>query len=263
MHLGDVDFNRTCEDRNGSRVFKVSDILVPYFICNECGFIFTNFFDDWTSKDFKEKLYNEEYELADPKDNSQGEKQNSGYTYGKFFSHLIDGLILDKKINKKKKDIKILDYGSGCKLSSFGLGLQNSGFHIDSYDPYYLKNQTFRKNKYDFIFMIEVIEHCHNLEETGNTLNNLLSKNGQLWIQTGLHETNNQNILSGSLHFWTAPKKKIIDFSWYIAPRNGHVSIFSFRAIQFYLNRFNMKLFKFDEKSGILQNLILAQKNIN
>ena len=261
--LGSVDFNKTCEDRKGERIFELSEILVHYYYCNQCGFIFTDYFDNWTISDFKEKLYNKDYDLADPKDNSKGERGNPGFNYGTYFGILISKLIENGRVKKKKSDIKILDYGSGGKLSSFGLGLLESGYYVDSFDPYYLNSsQKLNKNFYDFIFMIEVIEHCHNLEQTLKSLNNFLTNDGFLWIQTSLHEINQNGICKVGIHFFTAPKENIIDFSWYIAPRNGHASIFSFRSIQILFNRFNINVHKLDKKSGVIQNVILAKKKI-
>ena len=45
--LGKINFNKTCEDKPTSSVFKSSKILVPYFICRNCNFIFTDFMDNW------------------------------------------------------------------------------------------------------------------------------------------------------------------------------------------------------------------------
>lgn len=258
--LGNINFNKTCEDKPTSSVFKSSKILVPYFICRNCNFIFTDFMDNWNKSDFKKNIYNDDYILADPKENSQGEKTNSGYHYGNYFSNIILGLIKNKKISKSREEIKILDYGSGGSLSSFGRGLKANGFNLESYDPFFKENNVNNINqKFDFIFMIEVIEHCHELEKTCKNLSELLDDNGFLWIQTMLHEinTNNEEIFGGH-HYFSAPRDKILH-SWYIAPRNGHVSIFSFQSMKLLFQRYNFNLIKFEEE-GILQNLVMAKK---
>lgn len=261
--LGNIDFNKTCEDKPNFRIFDESNILVPYFICNNCDFIFTNFMDKWKNSDFKEKIYNEKYILADPKETSQGLINNSGYDYGKYFTKIILGLIQNKKISKSKNNIKILDYGSGQNLSSFGRALKDNGFYLDSYDPFFeVNHRVNREIRYDFIFMIEVIEHCQDLEKTCITLKELLDENGFLWIQTLLHEINTKNDkIIGGHHFLSAPKNEILN-SWYISPRNGHASIFSYRSMKLLFQRHGFKLFKFEEE-GILQNLIMAKKMPN
>src|SRR5438067_1688909 len=58
-----VDFNKGagCNYRYGP-----SGIPVIWHRCSACGFLFTPFFDDWTSEDFKRFIYNDDYDIIDP-----------------------------------------------------------------------------------------------------------------------------------------------------------------------------------------------------
>jgi len=50
----------------GTRILPVSEKLIPYWSCIECGFIFTNYMDAWLPEDFQREIYNDEYINVDP-----------------------------------------------------------------------------------------------------------------------------------------------------------------------------------------------------
>ena len=57
-----VDFNKSA----GGYAFGPSGINLPWHRCDNCGFLFTPFFDDWTPDDFSQFIYNQDYALVDP-----------------------------------------------------------------------------------------------------------------------------------------------------------------------------------------------------
>ena len=69
---------------------------------------------------------------------------------------------------------------------------------------------------FDSNIAIEVFEHVADLEKLGAFMKEHLSSNGLLWIQTMIHPN---------------PTPSDVLNSWYIAPRNRHISIFTFPAI--------------------------------
>jgi hypothetical protein len=60
-----LDFYKYCSPTD-CFAFGFSGVYVDYLCCQDCGFIFTSFFDDWTSKDFAAYIYNEDYPRIDP-----------------------------------------------------------------------------------------------------------------------------------------------------------------------------------------------------
>ena len=222
--IGTLDLNKSCHDRFGKRVFDISSIEIMYYKCSNCGFIFTNHMDNWTVEEFKEKIYNSEYGLADgviPGFEAGIEDPRKSISYGNganIANHFLDS----------KDEIKVLDFGAGGNPGNTGLALIDMGFDVTSFEPYLADQASEMKyHQYDLIIAIEVIEHCHNLLEVGDLLSKLLSRDGILWIQTALHpHPAGDDILS----------------SWYIAPRNGHISIFTLPAITLLFRRHEINI---------------------
>ena len=81
---------------------------------------------------------------------------------------------------------KALDFGCGPGPVLAGL-LQQKGFTVDIYDPYFAPERTFEKKSYDLITSTEVFEHLKNPLETLSMLKNHLTKDGILAIMTLFH----------------------------------------------------------------------------
>jgi len=222
--IGTLDFNKTCHDRFGTRMFGISPTEIMYNKCSNCGFIFTTHMDKWSNEEFKEKIYNSEYGLADgviPGFEAGIEDHRKTVSYGN--GAKVANFFLDSKDH-----IKVLDFGSGGNPGDTGLALIDQGFDVTSFEPYLAEQASeIKYHQYDLIIMIEVIEHCHNLSEVGDLMSKLLSRDGILWIQTALHpHPTGNDILS----------------SWYIAPRNGHISIFTLPAITLFFRRYGINI---------------------
>jgi SAM-dependent methyltransferase len=213
--LGSLDANRCCIDRLGKRFLPVSSEAVPYYGCSRCSFIFTTYMDRWSAEDFKTKIYNAEYERLNPAIPGRDHvplKETPSYLAGVRIASLFQG---------SQKRIRVLDYGSGGNPGPTGLGLIDSGFSVQSYEPYRSDGQP-PSGKFDLIICIEVMEHCHDLGQVSASMAQYLSSDGIILIQTLLHpHPIPNNILS----------------SWYIAPRDGHVSIFTLPALTLLFRR--------------------------
>lgn len=169
VFFGEVDFNKSGNDYFiGKRTFPKSNELVAYYRCTNCGYLFTDFFDNWKSEDYREKIYNDEYIRADPPFETERPL--------KLFEILDE--ILDETFKKKS----ILDYGGGAgKLVDL---LQDAGYvNSENYDPFYHQNRLKRK-KYDVITCFEVIEHVPNQQEFWSDIFSLLKKNGIIIFTT-------------------------------------------------------------------------------
>ena len=219
--LGNLDFNKSCHDRINGRVFPVSEINIPYNICSTCGFIFTTHMDNWTSEDFKTKIYNDDYHKADgalPGYENAKPRETISYK---------NGIRLFNLLNGSQNEIRVLDYGSSGNPGNTGLALIDNGFDLFSYEPYLYETTDLPQGKFDFIYLIEVIEHCHNVEHVAEELSSIITRDGLIHIQTLLHPFPAQdNILN----------------SWYISPRNGHISIFTFQSLAILFRKFGINI---------------------
>ncbi len=59
-----VDFYKYCSPTD-CFAFGFAGIHVDYRRCQDCGFIFTSFFDDWTPQEFAAYVYNADYPRID------------------------------------------------------------------------------------------------------------------------------------------------------------------------------------------------------
>jgi len=216
-YIGNVDFSKTCHDRFGDKVFKNTDCEVPYQKCVKCGFIFSTYADDWTAEKMQKLIYNEEYHKSDGL--SPGWEE--GLSNPRKTVSYLNGEKLIKNFGlSQEQNIQILDFGSGGNPGPTGLCFIDKGFDLTSYDPYSATgkaNTQLKHDKYDFIYSIEVFEHILNLDELCRFMATHLSDRGMLHIQTLLHPLQTDHT--------------VLDNSWYISPKNGHFSIFTFRAI--------------------------------
>jgi hypothetical protein len=210
VDVGAIDFNRSCMDRFGPRVFPLSQTRVPYYACRRCSFVYTDQMDDWTPDRFKAEIYNADYLKADPPIPGRTDvpiREQPAYAAGSHIADIFEG---------SQSAIRVLDFGSGGDPGPTGLALRERKFWVCSYDPYRADTSSVPDGRFELIVAIEVLEHCQDLQGLGKFMQDHLAEEGLLWIQTMLHpHPTPPNILT----------------SWYIAPRNGHISIFSLPSL--------------------------------
>ncbi len=219
--LGNIPFNRGNEGELNQKSPPGGE-SIPYFICSQCGFIFTSWFDKWNRKDFLEYIYNDAFFSGNIVGHGKNEEENAvrpkyspSYIDGLKLNDLIENFISQNLLKKPKNELKILDYGSG--VGDTAKALIDNRCNVTCFDPFADDSQLNVNNfHFDIIYLIEVIEHCHELPEVVNFLKQNLTAEGILLMSTNLHSF--------------PPPSNIID-SWYITPRTGHVSIFTFRAL--------------------------------
>ena len=191
------DFSRTCEDQERP-VFARSGIDVPYYRCSSCGFVFTTYFDRWSKETFAERIYNSEYILADPEFSA---------IRPKYIAEQLSTLLASVPA-----DIKILDYGGGEGKLIQELKLR--GFErCESYDPFFSDGSR-PEGSFNLITAFEVAEHTADPILLFQDALSFLAPHGVLLFTTALQS-----------------RKPDRDW-WYIAPRNGHISIHSYASLQ-------------------------------
>jgi 2-polyprenyl-6-hydroxyphenyl methylase/3-demethylubiquinone-9 3-methyltransferase len=189
-HAFDVDLNRSCEDAN-SPVFPPSGTLVAYFRCVDCGFLFTPDFDAWSGDDFAHRIYNDEYHRVDP---------DFAQVRPAYFARQ-----LTQAPPSARARVRTLDYGGGeGRLTAL---LRASGFAMaDFVDPHFGAGAR-PAGVYDLVTAFEVFEHATAPLASAEQAMSYVAETGVLLFSTALQP-------KGDLASW-----------FYVAPRNGHVSI--------------------------------------
>lgn len=196
--VGEKDFGVSGSDHfEGHRVFDDYRVPIPYYECSHCGFVFTNAFDDWSSGQWREHVYNDQYALADPPFMSERPVRNA---------RMIAALF-----HRELPEISILDIGGGNgRLSE---ELRRHGANIQSHGPMFGEPTPLHARGFDLITCFEVIEHVtHDRQrEWMRSLADLLRKTpfARILLSTEI-------ICMPFTLGW-----------WYVCPRNGHISIHS------------------------------------
>lgn len=193
-----VDFNKWCSPDN-FYAFGLSGVSVDYWRCVHCGFLFTDFFDNWTNDDFRRFIYNDDYL-----------KMDGEYTavrparIAEDFGRRLQGA----------ENARILDYGSGAGV--FVQQMRERGFHhVEGYDPFSSPERP--QGRFDIITCFEVIEHTGDPRATLADMLGFLEPDGCILLSQTLQP---DDILERRGNWW------------YLAPRNGHISTFTEEALE-------------------------------
>ncbi len=212
--FGVVDFNKNCEARRQSPL-PLSGIPIFYHRCTRCGLIFTVAFDGFTDQQFLDVIYNEQYALVDPEYAEFRPRGNAEFI---------------KSQLSRDKSISILDYGGGNgRLASL---LRADGFSkVETYDPFVQEFSARPAQRYDCIVCFEVMEHSNRPRQTFTEVDSLLKHDGLLLFSTLLQPPD----INASGVAW-----------WYIAPRNGHVTLYTEMALASLLHPLGLQLGSFN-----------------
>lgn len=206
-HFAQIDLARSCEDRRVGPLFPPSGVTITYWLCGGCGFIFTDHFDGWTNDLLRLNLYNDDYVRVDPD----------------FLEHRprYFAAELARKLQPLRNGFVALDFGGG--RGTFAALMRDQGFTFDSFDPFFSASSPDRR-AYDLVTAFEVVEHSRQPHETFAEAVRWLAPDGALFFTTQL-----------------APR--VPDPSWwYIAPRNGHVSLHTDRSLAVCARRLGCRL---------------------
>lgn len=191
--FGVVDFHKHCLERHG-RVLPPSGIPIYYYRCVRCSFVFATAFDRFGSSDFRRHIYNDDYAFVDPEYAFERPRSCAAMLCG-LFGHERPG--------------SILDYGCGTgRLVEF---LRANGFpNVQGYDPFVEAFSAKPAEKFECVVSFETIEHSPDPGRTIADMSGFVADEGLVLFSTVLQPPDfGEQGLS-----W-----------WYVAPRNGHVSI--------------------------------------
>ncbi len=201
-----VDFNKVAGESN-YYVFGPSGVHVNYHRCGECGFLFTNFFDDWQPSDFRRFVYNADYGAVDSEYSGSRPRRTA-----ERMANILRGL----------EHLRVLDYGAGTGL--FAQCMAERGFaRVDGFDPF--SQPTRPEGKFDVIICNEVLEHSPDPVGTMRDMRSYLDDNGCIILGQSLQPPEIEKVRAS----W-----------WYCAPRNGHCSTFAERTLAIMAARLNM-----------------------
>jgi hypothetical protein len=217
-----VDLLKQCE----APLYPDTPSLIPviYHRCGSCGFVFTTYFDEFDGEMWRKHIYNSDYIKVDPEYQDVRPKRNS------FF--------IDTLLSTKKSSVVGLDYGGGSGVTAETL--REIGYKYDSYDPYGASSMDkTRIGSYNFCSAIEVLEHA---SDPVGLMTDLvgLANHDRLIVLIGTC-TNDTAVTNGQRLSW-----------WYAAPRNGHISLFSEKALSILAKRFNLECHNFSQSMHML-----------
>jgi len=192
-----VDFNKVAGETNYYS-FGPSGVHVSYHRCGECGFLFTNFFDDWQAYDFRRFIYNEDYGTVDAEYAGARPRRTAEQ-----ISKLLAG----------QENLRVLDYGAGSGLFSHYMADRGFAF-VEGYDPF---SQPIRPvGKFEVVTCMEVLEHSPDPVATMRDIVSFLADDGCIILGQSLQPPEIEKLRAN----W-----------WYCAPRNGHCSTFDERTL--------------------------------
>ncbi|MDR0228570.1 MAG: class I SAM-dependent methyltransferase [Flavobacteriaceae bacterium] len=133
-------------------------------------------------------------------------------------------------------DMLGLDYGCG-KGPVITRQLEEKGYQIKLYDPYFHPKLNYLENRYDYIFSCEVFEHFYQPAIEIEKLTSILKTNGLLIIKT--HLFNNQT-----------------DFStWYYRKDETHVFIYTFKTFEYIALKYAYQIEQLNERLIVLRKI--------
>lgn len=222
--FGVTDFNTSCYGQNVHRYnYPLSGYAIYYHKCNSCDLIFTNAFDDWSDGDYQQYIYNDEYIKYDPNFNESRSKKNA-----QLLLTNIKGL----------SGFKMLDFG--CGDGQLVNKLKAKGINVRGWDPFH-NNEPMPATTFDFITSFEVMEHTPDPIKTMSLIDELMpEKTGKYFFSTTVNDAHIDKLMN----------------NWYIAPRNGHITIYSKKSLDILFEKFGMKVIHFSESYHIAYKVV-------
>ena len=187
-------------------MFRDSGVPVSYWRCRDCGLLWTDAFDDWPLAEYRERIYDEDYVLADPPFVYERPARNAA--------------MLERMAGDRRDRISVLDWGGGTGL--LGRLLRDRGFsNVETYDLLYDSANPITGHRFDLVCCFEVVEHVPDQFGVFEILANHIADRGALLLSTLLQPPDIARIG--------------LDW-WYARPRNGHIRMHSRRSLGKLLN---------------------------
>ncbi|ADN09383.1 class I SAM-dependent methyltransferase [Sulfurimonas autotrophica] len=188
-----------------------------YFTCKVCHGIFV---DEAQLPD--EKSEKERYELHDDNADDAG--------YRKFVSPITSNI--ERSFTKEDEG---LDFGAGTSRIITKV-MQEKGYDISAYDPYFHPEKELLEKKYDYIASCEVIEHFYHPAKEFELLKSLLKKDAKLFLMTDIYD------------------ERIEFSSWYYKNDPTHVFFYTKKTFEWIQQRFEFSNLLIEKRLITLSN---------
>ncbi|MFH1197066.1 MAG: class I SAM-dependent methyltransferase [bacterium] len=161
-----------------------------------------------------------------------------------------------------KSKLKFLDAGSGLGLALYKAdqkGFNAIGLEVSKYACSFVESKNLRvinstleevdfdKEKFDIVFMREVIEHLESPKAALKKIFGLMNQGGVLFITTGNYD---------------CPERKIKGKNWQYFMPEGHLNIFSSRTMKKFLEETGFRKILVTNQGDLLMNFLLRMKII-
>lgn len=191
-----------CTLGKGIDYFK--DDLATYYQCAQCGLIFMSKAYHLSKNEEKRRYDFHQNDPTDPE-------------YRAFLSTLLEPLA-----SRLTTGANGLDYGCGPGPTVSSM-LNEQGFKMKTYDPYYYNDEGLLNKTYDFITCTEVVEHLRNPAKDWQQMAMLVRNGGWIGVMTDLFDEN-------------------IDFgSWYYRRDPTHICFYSKKTFMWIAGHFNFE----------------------
>ena len=188
--FGAVDFAKACAPTS----LPAAGWSVAYHRCGACGFLFSTLLDDWSHDRLRRDLYNDDYVLVDPEVVEVRPERVAD--------------LVDRLFGGAKPDTRVFDYGGGSGVLARKLAAR--GFaEVAGADPFFGSTEA-PPRFIDLMVCVEVVEHLTVPDAAFAAAGAALNPDGALFFTTLLQPADIARQGAG----W-----------WYLAPRNGHVSL--------------------------------------
>ena len=186
-----------------------------YFRCTTCNSIFAQ----------REKLPDIEQEKARYELHNDNVEDKG---YQNFVSPMT--MAIQKEHQKSANG---LDFGAG-RAPIISKVLQDAGYSIEQYDPYFHPFKELLEKKYDFIAACEVIEHFYHPHKEFALLKSLLADGGKLYLMSDMYDES-------------------IDFSkWYYKNDATHVFFYTKESFAWIQKEFGFESLSIEKRLVIL-----------
>ncbi|MEA3126124.1 MAG: hypothetical protein QOD67_3143 [Caballeronia sp.] len=217
---GVTDFNKNCGEPRGCYL-PLTGVPVYYHRCVRCGLVYTNAFDHWKKSDYLRHIYNDDYRVVDP-DYADVRPTNNATLVFNFI--------------QKGQSPKCLDYGGGNgKLTAL---LREGQVDASSWDPMAEDEEMPPSGSFDFVSAFEVLEHTPQPLTSVQQALGLLKRRGV--------------VLFSTLTIDALPPRAIDH--WYIAPRNGHITIHTRQSLHTMFAKFGYRVHHFNDNLHLALN---------
>jgi SAM-dependent methyltransferase len=139
-----------------------------YFLCPCCRAIFLD-----------SSLY-----LSPAAEKMRYEEHNND-VYDKRYRRFVSP-ITSAVLQEQSKSSVGLDFGAGTG-PVISVVLEEKGYNIAQYDPFFFNDQSLLKKKFDYIVCCEVAEHFQRPQEEFSLLKKLLKPGGSIYIMTHMY----------------------------------------------------------------------------